>query len=139
MPFSIGRPFFLFSCPLLEGLIEARKETLSSEKTVLPKLKNLGLEKFPVLYSGTATIDIECPSLEHLYVKECPQFSFSTSISDFQSKNQVQLNDKIHMLLLLLRRYVDAFINLSFLILFTAFSLIFFFWFKNYELMTNTP
>ncbi|PRQ35461.1 putative toll-like receptor, P-loop containing nucleoside triphosphate hydrolase [Rosa chinensis] len=94
--------FFVDSCPLLERLIEVRTERVNNKKIILPKLKNLGLEKLPILYSGGATIDIECPSLEHLYVKECPQFT--ASASDFQSKNQVQVNDKLHYFGLLGRR-----------------------------------
>ncbi|XP_024156556.1 uncharacterized protein LOC112164559 isoform X2 [Rosa chinensis] len=93
---------FVDSCPLLERLIEVRTERVNNKKIILPKLKNLGLEKLPILYSGGATIDIDCPSLEHLYVKECPQFT--ASASDFQSKNQVQVNDKLHYFGLLGRR-----------------------------------
>ncbi|PRQ35416.1 putative toll-like receptor, P-loop containing nucleoside triphosphate hydrolase [Rosa chinensis] len=92
---------FVDSCPLLERLIEVRKEK-ENKKIILPKLKNLVLEKLPMLYSGSATINIKCPSLEHLNVKECPQFT--ASASDFQSKNQVLLNDKLHNFSLLGRR-----------------------------------
>ncbi|KAM5582446.1 hypothetical protein ABKV19_002723 [Rosa sericea] len=100
-PFQL-EDLFLDSCPLLERLVEVRKERVNNKKIILPKLKNLGLEKLPMLYSGSATIDIECPSLEHLFVKECPQFT--ASASDFQSKNQVQLIDKLHYFGLLGRR-----------------------------------
>ncbi|XP_024198757.1 probable disease resistance protein At4g27220 [Rosa chinensis] len=95
-------------CPLLGTVIEV----VNNEKTVLPKLKNLALRKLPMLYGASGTVDIECPSLEHLIVVDCPQFSFSTSsnyseslesmnhvsfstsASDyFGSTNPVQLND----------------------------------------------
>ncbi|XP_024176857.1 probable disease resistance protein At4g27220 [Rosa chinensis] len=99
---------FVDHCNLLERVIEAAK----NEKTVLPKLKNLVLSNLPKLYGASGTADIECPSLEHLIVVDCPQFSFSepfhlfhdfgrrkfsfsTSASDyFGSRNLVKLNDE---------------------------------------------
>ncbi|KAM5582465.1 putative disease resistance protein [Rosa sericea] len=86
------------NCPLLERVIETSKETVNdNNKIVLSKLKKLVLKELPVLNSGSATtnIDIECLSLEHLYVKDCPHFSFPTSASDyFHSRNEVQLDDQ---------------------------------------------
>ncbi|XP_004308614.1 PREDICTED: disease resistance protein At4g27190-like [Fragaria vesca subsp. vesca] len=90
------------TCPLLDRVIETSKATVNNnnnknKKIVLSKLKKLVLKELPVLYSGGATteIDIECPSLEHLYVKDCPHLSFPTSASDyFHSRNQIQLNDQ---------------------------------------------
>ncbi|XP_004309461.1 PREDICTED: uncharacterized protein LOC101303577 [Fragaria vesca subsp. vesca] len=95
-------------CPLLERVMEA----VNKEKTVLPKLKNLVLKELPLLYGASGAVDIECPSLEQLFVVDCPslpfltssdlfeglesrnQFSFSTSASDyFGSTYPVQLND----------------------------------------------
>ncbi|KAM5582487.1 putative disease resistance protein [Rosa sericea] len=68
-------------CPLLDRVIEA----VNNEKTVLPKLKNLALRKLPMLYGASGTVDIECPSLEHLIVVDCPRFSFSTTFDYFES------------------------------------------------------
>ncbi|XP_024170012.1 probable disease resistance protein At4g27220 [Rosa chinensis] len=82
------------SCPILERVIEASKESELSKKTVLPKLKYLGLVDLPMLYSGSAAIDMECPSLEHLYVEDCPHVP--ASAYDFGSNNQVILNDPRH-------------------------------------------
>ncbi|KAM5573635.1 hypothetical protein ABKV19_013265 [Rosa sericea] len=85
---------FLESCPNLGRVIEASKESELSKKTVLPKLKSLVLVNLPMLYSGSAAIDMECPSLQHLYVRECPHFS--ASAYNFGSNNQVKLNDVVH-------------------------------------------
>ncbi|KAM5582486.1 hypothetical protein ABKV19_002745 [Rosa sericea] len=101
---------FVERCPLLERVIEAVN---NKQITVLPNLKNMVLKDLPMLYDASATVDIECPSLEHLIVVDCPQFSFSTSSSlffafesmfqfsistsasdYFCSKNPVQLNDQ---------------------------------------------
>ncbi|KAM5555216.1 putative disease resistance protein [Rosa sericea] len=96
------------SCPLLERVIEANKETMNKKKTVFPKLKNLVLMRLPMLYSGSATIDFECPLLECLYLKDCSQFSSSTSASDFHSRKNVQFNDEQHYLSLRERMWGDA-------------------------------
>ncbi|PRQ43912.1 putative toll-like receptor, P-loop containing nucleoside triphosphate hydrolase [Rosa chinensis] len=78
------------SCPVLERVIEARRETLNSKKTVLPKMKNLCLRYLPMLYEGSATVDFECPSLENLLLRDCPHLSFQSSASDyFHSRNPV--------------------------------------------------
>ncbi|PRQ35397.1 putative leucine-rich repeat domain, L domain-containing protein [Rosa chinensis] len=96
-------------CPLLERVIEA----VNNEKTVLQKMKNLVFMGLPKLYGSSAAVDIECPSLEHLIVVDCPRFSFSTSslsrnqfsfstpASDYLgSRNLVKLNDQQHLQLL---------------------------------------
>ncbi|XP_024174601.1 uncharacterized protein LOC112180301 [Rosa chinensis] len=44
--------------------------------------------------SGSAAIDMECPSLQHLYVEDCPHVP--ASAYDFGSNNQVILNDPLH-------------------------------------------
>ncbi|XP_040361382.1 probable disease resistance protein At4g27220 isoform X2 [Rosa chinensis] len=78
---------FVQQCPLLERVIEA----VNDERPVLPRLKNLVLMQLPMLYGASATGEIECPSLEHLIVVDCPQFSFSISSSlffTFRSKNR---------------------------------------------------
>ncbi|XP_004295180.1 PREDICTED: uncharacterized protein LOC101314548 isoform 2 [Fragaria vesca subsp. vesca] len=79
---------FVEGCPLLERVTEA----VNKDKTVLPNLKNLVLMNLPMLYGPSATtVDIECPSLEHLVVVDCPQFSFSISsdlFEDLESRNQ---------------------------------------------------
>ncbi|XP_024186497.1 probable disease resistance protein At4g27220 isoform X2 [Rosa chinensis] len=99
-------------CPLLEGVIEARRETLNNKKTVLPKLKNLRLHSLPMLYKGSATIDFECPSLEDLHLQDCPHLSFpsSASASDyFHSRNQVLFNDRRHRVDLITIRAANLF------------------------------
>ncbi|KAM5584117.1 hypothetical protein ABKV19_003804 [Rosa sericea] len=85
---------FVFGCPFLKKLIEASEETVSKKKIVLPKLKSLVLLMLPRLSSESA-IGIESPSLVHLYVQYCP--NFSNDAINFHSKNQVQLNDEGHM------------------------------------------
>lgn len=100
-------------CYSLDTIIEASEETENNKIVVFPELKNLALRYLPQLTKfhcttgGSATsLDIECPSLEHLYVQWCPQFSTSRTLaSDFHSKKQVQVNDEQH-LLLLRKRYV---------------------------------
>ncbi|KAM5550480.1 hypothetical protein ABKV19_027571 [Rosa sericea] len=76
---------FVQRCCLLERVIEA----VNNKKTVLPKLKNLILRSLPKLYGASAAVDIECPSLEHLIVVDCPQFSFSTSFYYYEPHKYV--------------------------------------------------
>ncbi|XP_062006761.1 probable disease resistance protein At4g27220 isoform X2 [Rosa rugosa] len=77
--------FNLQNCPFLERIVEA-----GNKKIILPKLKRLSLAELPMLYSESATIDIECPSLEDLDVLDCPKFS--ASIYDFKPEREVQLH-----------------------------------------------
>ncbi|XP_062005144.1 probable disease resistance protein At4g27220 [Rosa rugosa] len=91
-------------CPVLERVIEARRETLNNKKTVLPKLKNLCLQSLPMLYEGSATIDFECPSLEHLRIHECPHLSFPSSVSDYFNSRNHDLFNGGHSLNLMRRR-----------------------------------
>ncbi|KAM5558689.1 hypothetical protein ABKV19_020395 [Rosa sericea] len=87
------------NCDSLDRIIEASEE-IESNKIVLPQLKNLVLICLPKLTrlsstsSSTIDIEIECPTLEHLYVSACPQLSISAS--DFNSSNEVQLDDYQH-------------------------------------------
>ncbi|XP_062016158.1 disease resistance protein RUN1-like isoform X2 [Rosa rugosa] len=73
----------LLGCPFLQRIVEA-----SNKKIILPKLKELVLEELPMLDYESASFDIECPSLENLYVTECPMFLASSL--DFHSRKQVQ-------------------------------------------------
>ncbi|XP_050371522.1 probable disease resistance protein At4g27220 isoform X2 [Argentina anserina] len=73
---------YLHDCPLLERIVEA-----SNKNIILPNLKKITLNELPMLYYESATLDIECPSLENLRVLDCPKFSASPS--DFHSKNNV--------------------------------------------------
>nr|XP_011461658.1 PREDICTED: probable disease resistance protein At4g27220 isoform X2 [Fragaria vesca subsp. vesca] len=76
-------------CPLLERVMEA----VNKEKTVLPKLKNLVLKNLPRLYGAVAAVDIQCRSLEHLMVEDCPKLLFSTSSDLFEAfKNRIQFS-----------------------------------------------
>ncbi|KAM5582534.1 putative disease resistance protein [Rosa sericea] len=77
--------FELYHCPFLERMVEA-----SNKKILLPKLKELHLTDLQMLYYESATFDMECPSLEYLYVWNCPKFS--ASFSDFHSRKQVHLH-----------------------------------------------
>ncbi|PRQ35377.1 putative toll-like receptor, P-loop containing nucleoside triphosphate hydrolase [Rosa chinensis] len=82
---------FVERCHLLKRVIEA----VNNEKMVLPKLKNLVLKNLPMLYGASATVDIECHSLEHLIVVDCPQFPFSTSsdlFESFESRNHISFS-----------------------------------------------
>ncbi|XP_004304791.1 PREDICTED: probable disease resistance protein At4g27220 [Fragaria vesca subsp. vesca] len=74
----------LHQCPLLERIVEA-----SDKKIILPKLEELNLWRLPILNYDTATFDMECPSLEVLYLCQCPKFS--VSVGDFHSTKQVVL------------------------------------------------
>ncbi|XP_062002377.1 disease resistance protein RPV1-like [Rosa rugosa] len=90
-------------CNSLDRIIEASEE-IESNKIVLSQLKNLCLKGLPKLTrlsstsSSTIDIKIECPTLEHLHVSACPQLSISAS--DFNSSNEVQLDDHQHWLTL---------------------------------------
>ncbi|XP_040361743.1 probable disease resistance protein At4g27220 isoform X2 [Rosa chinensis] len=85
-------------CQSLDSLIEPSEDTLKNNKMIIvfPKLKNLLLSGLPELigfcHSGDATIHVECPSLEHLHLKECPQFS----TCNFHSRNRFQVNNQQH-------------------------------------------
>nr|XP_011461227.1 PREDICTED: probable disease resistance protein At4g27220 [Fragaria vesca subsp. vesca]XP_011461228.1 PREDICTED: probable disease resistance protein At4g27220 [Fragaria vesca subsp. vesca] len=84
-------------CPSLEMVIEPSKEVVN-KKIIFPELKNLALSYLPQLtrFCGSGTTTIECPSLEHLHLQDCPHFT--TSTSDFHcSKAQFQVNDLRHM------------------------------------------
>nr|XP_011461920.1 PREDICTED: probable disease resistance protein At4g27220 isoform X2 [Fragaria vesca subsp. vesca] len=74
----------LEECLCLERIVEA-----SNKKIILPKLEKLRLVVLPMLCYESATFDIECPSLEHLELWDCPVFSASSS--DFRSRKQVHL------------------------------------------------
>nr|XP_011461917.1 PREDICTED: uncharacterized protein LOC101303893 isoform X3 [Fragaria vesca subsp. vesca] len=73
----------LEDCPFLNRIVEA-----SNKRIILPKLKQLSLTHLPLLYYDTATFDIECPSLEDLYVQDYPNIPDSSS--DFHSSKQEQ-------------------------------------------------
>ncbi|XP_040373132.1 probable disease resistance protein At4g27220 isoform X4 [Rosa chinensis] len=104
----------VFECPVLERVIEARRETLKNKKTILPKLKNLCLIDLPMLYKGGATIDFDCPSLENFYMEDCPHLSFPSSASDyFHSRNQVNGDKPKNCIPLLDIKYVSWVINSS--------------------------
>ncbi|XP_050367979.1 probable disease resistance protein At4g27220 isoform X2 [Argentina anserina] len=85
---------FVFGCPLLNKLIEASDEVVSNKWIVLPKLKSLVLLMLPRLSSESAT-GIESPSLVHLYIQYCP--NFSTDAINFHNKGQVQQNSEPQM------------------------------------------
>ncbi|CAK9148043.1 unnamed protein product [Ilex paraguariensis] len=85
-------------CSALEGII-GMDEVIEADKIIFPKLKNLLLQNLPCLtsfYPGNGTI--ECPSLEHLHLHDCPLFR--TSVSDFNSSKDIQVNNEQHSLLL---------------------------------------
>ncbi|XP_024198699.1 probable disease resistance protein At4g27220 [Rosa chinensis] len=84
-------------CSSLDRVIEPSKETVN-KKMVFPELKNLALSYLPQLtrFCSSESATIECPSLEHLHVQDCPHFT--TSISDFHSGNRfIQVNDLRHL------------------------------------------
>ncbi|XP_062015552.1 probable disease resistance protein At4g27220 isoform X2 [Rosa rugosa] len=89
---------WLHDCVSLDRVIEASEETVTNKTLIFPGLKNLLLRDLPQLTSfctptGSATsVDIECPSLEHLYMHDCPQLLISAA--DFNSRNHVQLNSE---------------------------------------------
>ncbi|KAM1203937.1 hypothetical protein ACFX2J_019692 [Malus domestica] len=82
---------WLSECDCLETIIGPSEGTLNS-KIILPQLNYLSLQRLPrfkSFYSGAST-DVECPSMEHLYVHYCPEYLISTS--DFNSRKEVQVN-----------------------------------------------
>ncbi|KAM5583688.1 putative disease resistance protein [Rosa sericea] len=83
-------------CPSLDRVIEPSKEAVN-KKIGFPELKILALSYLPHLtrFCSTESATIECPSLEHLHVQDCPHFT--TSISDFHSWKQFQVNDLRHL------------------------------------------
>ncbi|XP_062017115.1 probable disease resistance protein At4g27220 [Rosa rugosa] len=83
-------------CPSLDRVIEPSKEAVN-KKIWFPALKILALSYLPHLtrFCSTDSATIECPSLEHLHVQDCPHFT--TSISDFHSWKQFQVNDLRHL------------------------------------------
>ncbi|PRQ35378.1 putative TIR domain, transcription factor MYC/MYB, leucine-rich repeat domain, L [Rosa chinensis] len=107
-----------YRCELLQSLFayDVAQNLVQLEDLLVewcPLMKNLVFMGLPKLYGASATVDIECPSLEHLIVVDCPRFSFSTSslsrnpssfstsASDyFGSTNLVKLNDQQHLQLL---------------------------------------
>ncbi|XP_062014915.1 disease resistance protein RUN1-like isoform X2 [Rosa rugosa] len=84
---------WLQSCSSLDRIVEASDE----EMIVFPELKNFILKHLPQLKSfcSPISVDIEFPSLEHLYVRDCPQLIICAF--DFKSRNHVKLNDEQHM------------------------------------------
>ncbi|PRQ44824.1 putative toll-like receptor, P-loop containing nucleoside triphosphate hydrolase [Rosa chinensis] len=82
------------NCFSLDRIIEASEE-IESNRIVLPQLKNLVLKDLPKLTrlsstsSSTIDIEIECPTLERLYVSACPQLSIPAS--GFNSSNEHSL------------------------------------------------
>ncbi|PRQ34015.1 putative nucleosome assembly protein (NAP) [Rosa chinensis] len=83
-------------CPSLDMVIKSSKEVVD-KKIIFPELRNLALSYLPRITrfcsSGIATM--ECPSLEHLHVQDCPHFT--TSTSDFHCLKQFQVNDLRHL------------------------------------------
>ncbi|XP_040375688.1 probable disease resistance protein At4g27220 isoform X2 [Rosa chinensis] len=72
-------------CPLLERIVE-----VSNKKIILPNLEELALFLLDMICYESATLDIECPSLERLCVFGCPKFL--ASYSDFHSRKEIELN-----------------------------------------------
>ncbi|GMN69995.1 hypothetical protein TIFTF001_039040 [Ficus carica] len=82
-------------CLIMEDIIR-NEEGVTLEKVTLPQLKTLCLQNLPLLsrfYVGNALL--ECPSLEHLHVQNCP--NFNAPVSEFQSTKKVLENDQQHM------------------------------------------
>lgn len=104
-------------CLSIERLIiEPSEENVKNNKMIIvfPELKNLVLYDLPRLSgfcnSGSANIHIKCPSLEHLHLKDCPQFS--TFASHFRCSNKVKVNFKGHYDILY-HRYVAVSLSFS--------------------------
>ena len=116
-------------CNGLEGVIGMHEGGDVVERIIFQNLKNLSLQNLPVLrsfYEGDARI--ECPSLEQLHVQGCPTFRNYTPY--FHSRNQFQVNNEQH-LLLLRKRYglvimLDFFFPLNFPTFFSSYFLLFF-------------
>ncbi|PQP95807.1 putative disease resistance protein [Prunus yedoensis var. nudiflora] len=81
----------VYDCSSLKTVIKPSEGTLE-EKIIIPQLRHILLRRLRELksfYSGGSG-SVECPSLEHLNVLNCPQFLMSTS--DFHSQKQDQAN-----------------------------------------------
>lgn len=83
-------------CLKIEEIIEQNRG-IAVEKITLPKLKTLALQNLDALCSFYLG-DLECPSLELLYVSGCPRFG--TATHEFNSSKQVLENDEQSMRLL---------------------------------------
>ncbi|KAM5583686.1 putative disease resistance protein [Rosa sericea] len=83
-------------CPSLDMVIKPSKEVVD-KKIIFPELKNLALSYLPRItrFCGSGIATMECPSLEHLHVQDCPHFT--TSTSDFHCLKQFQVNDLRHL------------------------------------------
>nr|POE48499.1 hypothetical protein CFP56_67172 [Quercus suber] len=104
---------FLFSPSMSQGLLQLEElwvedcsdldeiiqkdGGITLDKITLPRLKTLALQNLALLvyfYDGNSSL--ECPFLEHLHVRDCPNFR----TSNFHSSKQVHFNNERHYNLL---------------------------------------
>ncbi|KAK7858283.1 disease resistance protein [Quercus suber] len=117
---------FLFSPSMSQGLLQLEElwvedcsdldeiiqkdGGITLDKITLPRLKTLALQNLALLvnfYDGNSSL--ECPFLEHLHVRDCPNFR----TSNFHSSKQVHFNNERHYNLLK-KRYVSIMVFLTF-------------------------
>ena len=117
---------FLFSPTMSQGLLQLEElwvedcsdldeiiqkdGGLTLDKITLSRLKTLALQNLALLvnfYDGNSSL--ECPFLEHLHVRDCPNFR----TSNFHSSKQVHFNNERHYNLLK-KRYVSTMVFLTF-------------------------
>ena len=117
---------FLFSPTMSQGLLQLEElwvedcsdldeiiqkdGGITLDKMTLPRLKTLALQNLALLvnfYDGNSSL--ECPFLEHLHVRDCPNFR----TSNFHSSKHVHFNNERHYNLLK-KRYVSIMVFLTF-------------------------
>ena len=96
-------------CSDLDEIIQ-KDGGITLDKITLSRLKTLALQNLALLvnfYDGNSSL--ECPFLEHLHVRDCPNFR----TSNFHSSKQVHFNNERHYNLLK-KRYVSSMVFLTF-------------------------
>ncbi|GMY35162.1 probable disease resistance protein At4g27220 [Fagus crenata] len=91
------------------GAIIQKDDDITKDKIILPQLKTLALQNLSHLvnfYDGNSSS--ECPFLEYLLVRDCPNFR----ATHFHSSKQVHFNNGGHYNLLK-KRYVFSMVFLT--------------------------
>ena len=89
-------------CSDLDEIIQ-KDGGITLDKITFSRLKTLALQNLAHLVNFyDANSSLECPFMEHLHVRDCPNFR----TSNFHSSKQVHLNDEHHYNLLK-KRYVN--------------------------------
>ena len=104
-------------CSDLDEIIQ-KDGGIALDKIIFPRLKTLALQILAHLVNFYhENSSLECPFMEHLHVRDCPNFG----APDFRSSKQVHFNDE-HRYNLLKKRYVPimVFLNVNHLVVFLS-------------------